>query len=50
MFSDFPLACMIRRCVYIYDHFGACADTHPIVVVPAENIICKVEEDDEQPK
>ena len=34
----------------LYDHFGACADTDPIVIVPAENIICKVEEDDETDK
>jgi len=31
----------------LYDHFGACADTHPMVIVPAENIICKVAEDDD---
>ena len=32
--------------VVLYDHFGACADTHPYVVVPAQNIICKVEDNE----
>jgi co-chaperonin GroES (HSP10) len=29
----------------LYDHLAAFRDTHPIVIIKAENIICKVEED-----
>jgi co-chaperonin GroES (HSP10) len=30
----------------LYDHFSAFYDVHPIVVIKADNIICKVVEDD----
>lgn len=28
----------------LYDHLAAFRDTHPVVIVKAENIICKVED------
>lgn len=34
--------------IVLYDHLAAFYDTHPIVVCRAENIICKVDEDNDK--